>query len=441
MTHKTLDTPNAPARPKSAALWARANAVMPGGVSSPVRAFRAVGGDPVFVQRAEGPYIIDVDGRKYIDLVGSWGPAIAGHAHPAIVQAVQRAAADGLSFGACCAKEADLAEKIIAAFPGGAIEMVRFVSSGTEAGMSAARLARGFTGRNKIIKFAGHYHGHADSFLVAAGSGAATFGAPTSPGVPASTAGETLVAEFNDLASVDAAARKAGGDLAAIILEPVAGNMGFVPPDPGFLEGLRALCDRLGALLIFDEVMSGFRVAYGGYQNLTKVRPDLTCFGKVIGGGMPVAAYAGPRRIMERLSPLGPIYQAGTLSGSPIAMAAGLATLEICSQPGFYASLGERSAQLARGLQDAARTAGITVSVGSLGGMLGVSFTPAPIRNFNDIKAGDHARFGRFFHAMLDRGVWLPPSHYEAMFVSSAHTRSHIDQVIDIARDAFVEIA
>jgi glutamate-1-semialdehyde 2,1-aminomutase len=414
---------------------------MPGGVSSPVRAFRAVGGDPVFAERAEGPFIFDADDNKYIDLVGSWGPAIAGHAHPAVVAAVQKAAASGLSFGACCRAEADLAERIIAAFPSGAIEMVRFVSSGTEAGMSAARLARGFTGRSKIVKFVGHYHGHADSFLVSAGSGAATFGSPTSPGVPATTASDTIVAPFNDIEQVRAIMREAGSTVAAIILEPVAGNMGFVPPVPGFLEGLRELCDRHGALLIFDEVMTGFRVAYGGYQRLCSVRPDLTMLGKVIGGGMPAAAYAGPKRIMEKLSPLGPIYQAGTLSGSPVAMAAGLATLTLCSEQGFYERLGLLSAQLAQGLLREAAAAGLTVATGSLGGMLGMSFTPGPIRSFDDIKAGNHELFGRFFHAMLNRGVWLPPSHYEAMFVSAAHEPHHIDQVIAAARDAFQEIA
>jgi len=426
---------------KSRALWERARAVMPGGVSSPVRAFRAVGGDPVFVERAEGAYIIDADGNRYLDLVGSWGPAIVGHAHPRVVEAVQRAAANGLSFGACCGLEAQLAERIIGAFPRGYAEMVRFVNSGTEAGMSAARLARAYTGRTKLVKFEGHYHGHADSFLVAAGSGAATFGAPNSPGVPAATAAETLLARFNDLDAVGGLFAKHGDTVAAVFVEPVAGNMGFVPPVPGFLEGLRTLCDRHGALLVFDEVMTGFRVARGGYQNLGGIRPDLTMLGNVIGGGMPVAAYAGPRRIMERLSPLGPVYQAGTLSGSPVGMAAGIATLDLVAERGFYEKLGELSERLAEGLRGAAADAGVPAFAGSLGGMFGVSFTAAPIRTFEDAKAGDHALFGRFFHAMLGRGVWLPPSSYEAMFVSSAHTRGDVNTIVAAARESLREVA
>jgi glutamate-1-semialdehyde 2,1-aminomutase len=426
---------------ESAALWERARAVMPGGVSSPVRAFRAVGGDPVFVERAEGAYIIDADGNRYIDFVGSWGPAIVGHAHPRVVEAVQKTAADGLSFGACCGLEAQLAERIMAAFPPGHVEMVRFVNSGTEAGMSAARLARGYTGRTKLVKFEGHYHGHADSFLVAAGSGAATFGTPNSPGVPASTAAETLLARFNDLDAVRGLFERHGGVIAAVFVEPVAGNMGFVPPAPGFLEELRSLCDRHGALLVFDEVMTGFRVAWGGYQNLCGIRPDLTMLGKVVGGGMPVAAYAGPRTIMERLSPLGPVYQAGTLSGSPLGMAAGIATLDLVAERGFYERLGELSGRLAEGLRGAAEEAGVPACAGSLGGMFGVSFTAAPIRTFEDAKAGDHDLFGRFFHAMLERGVWLPPSSYEAMFVSSAHTRADVDTIIAAARESLREVA
>jgi glutamate-1-semialdehyde 2,1-aminomutase len=429
-----------PSRKTSENLWEQARAVMPGGVSSPVRAFRAVGGNPVFVKRAEGPYIFDADNNRAIDLVGSWGPAIAGHAHPRVIDAVQKAAKDGLSFGACCAAEISLAQRIISAFPKGNVEMVRFVSSGTEATMSAVRLARGSTHRSKIIKFEGCYHGHSDSFLVAAGSGAATFGSPTSPGVPDHVAKDTIIAPYNDLDAVTKIVRE-HPDLAAIIVEPVAGNMGFVRPAPGFLESLRDLCTQCGALLILDEVMTGFRVAFGGYQNTCQVRPDITCLGKVIGGGMPVAAYAGPRSIMEKLSPVGPIYQAGTLSGNPLGMAAGLATLELCAEHGFYQKLGDRTRELAAGLKQAAQGAGITICTDSEGGMLGLTFTKSPIQNFSDAKAGDHARYAKFFHAMLDRGVWLPPSSYEAMFVSAAHTSEHIREIVNAASSSFKEVA
>jgi glutamate-1-semialdehyde 2,1-aminomutase len=436
-----MSTATKPVRQQSEKLWEQARAAMPGGVSSPVRAFRAVGGSPVFVAKAQGPYVFDADGNRYLDLVGSWGPAIAGHAHPRVIEAVQKAAADGLSFGACCAAEIALAQKIISAFPRGHVEMVRFVSSGTEATMSAVRLARGASGRSKILKFEGCYHGHSDSFLVAAGSGAATFGAPTSPGVPPEVARDTLLAAYNDLDAVKRIVKDNGDSLAAIIVEPVAGNMGFVRPAPGFLEGLRELCTKCGALLIFDEVMTGFRVAFGGFQNACKVKPDLTTLGKVIGGGMPVAAYAGSKALMEKLSPVGPIYQAGTLSGNPLGMAAGIATLDLCAQPGFYEKLGEQTRQLAAGLKQAAQHAGLTICTDAEGGMLGLTFTPKPIQNFNDAKAGDHARYGKFFHAMLDRGVWLPPSSYEAMFVSAAHTPDHIDAIIAATRDSFREVA
>jgi len=428
-------------RKQSDVLWEQARGVMPGGVSSPVRAFRAVGGTPVFVRRAQGPYIFDADGFRAIDLVGSWGPAIAGHAHPAVVEAVQRATVDGLSFGACCGAEIALAQRILSAFPHGNIEMVRFVSSGTEATMSAVRLARGATGRSRILKFEGCYHGHSDAFLVAAGSGAATFGTPTSPGVPVEVARDTLLAPFNELDGVTRIVRESGDRLAAIIVEPVAGNMGFVRPAPGFLQGLRELCDRCGALLIFDEVMTGFRVAMGGYQNTCRIRPDITCLGKVIGGGMPVAAYAGPKVLMEQMSPVGPIYQAGTLSGNPLGMAAGLATLDLCAAPGFYERLGARTRELAAGLEQAADVAGVAACTDSEGGMLGLTFTGAPIRNFEDAKAGNHVRYARFFHAMLDRGVWLPPSSYEAMFVSAAHTTEHIQSIVAAAADSLEEIA
>jgi glutamate-1-semialdehyde 2,1-aminomutase len=442
----TLATPAHPPHPphplaNSQRLWNEARAVMPGGVSSPVRAFGAVGGNPIFIDRAEGPYIFDADGTRYIDLVGSWGPAIVGHAHPQVVAAVQEAAARGLSFGACCGLEAQLARRIIDAFPAGHIEMVRFVNSGTEATMSAVRLARGITGRDKIIKFAGCYHGHADAFLISAGSGAATFGAPTSPGVPALVAHDTLTAPYNDSVAVEALLQKFPGEVAAIIVEPLAGNMGFVPPAHGFLEKLRTLCDIHNALLIFDEVMTGFRVAYGGYQNLCNVRPDLTTFGKVIGGGMPVAAYAGPRDFMERLSPLGPIYQAGTLSGNPLGMAAGIQTLDLCAQGWFYQRLHRLSTELVQGLQHAAADVNIPVQVGAQGGMLGFAFSSHPLTNFADSQAGDHARYARFFHAMLKRGIWLPPSSYEAMFLSAAHTPDDIQEILAAAKSSLKEIA
>ncbi|HVP11107.1 MAG TPA: glutamate-1-semialdehyde 2,1-aminomutase [Phycisphaerae bacterium] len=419
---------------KSAAAHERAARVLVGGVDSPVRAFRAVGGHPVFVARAAGARIWDVDGNEYVDLVGSWGPAIVGHAHPAVVEAVQKAAADGLSFGACCAAEAELAEIIVAALP--AVEMVRFVSSGTEACMSACRLARAATGRAKIIKFIGCYHGHSDAMLVSAGSGAATFGTPDSAGVPADAVRHTLLAPYNDLAAVERIMTAHGRDLAGIFVEPVAGNMGYVAPQPGFLEGLRRLCDHYGSLLIFDEVMTGFRVAWGGYQRTIPVRPDITCLGKVIGGGMPVAAYGGPRRIMELVSPLGPMYQAGTLSGNPVAMAAGIATLKLCRETGFYDRLQRQTTRLIQGLQAAAETAGVPFQANGTGGMLGFFFADRPVRNFADAQAADHARFAKFFQAMLERGVWLPPSGYEAMFVSAAHDDAAIDHVVSAAAES-----
>ncbi len=422
-------------RGRSAALFERACGLMVGGVNSPVRAFRAVGGDPVFVERAEGAYIHDVDGRRYVDLVGTWGPAIVGHAHPEVVRAVQNAATRGLSFGACCAAEADLAELIVTALP--SVERVRFVNSGTEATMSAIRLARGATGRTKLVKFLGCYHGHVDALLVAAGSGAATFGSPDSAGVPASVAETTLLAPYNDLAAVEHILAEHGAEVAAVLVEPVAGNMGYIEPVSGFLEGLRAACDRHGCLLILDEVMTGFRVAWGGYQNICRVRPDLTCLGKVIGGGMPVAAYAGPQALMEQLSPLGPVYQAGTLSGNPIGMAAGIATLKICQRDGFYEELSAKSKRLADGLRAAAAAAGVTVQTGATGGMFGLAMLDRPVRNFADAQAADHELFARFFRAMLDRGVWLPPSGYEAMFVSDAHDEAALEQVIDAARESF----
>jgi glutamate-1-semialdehyde 2,1-aminomutase len=429
--------PGNQARPRSADLFRRARTVLVGGVNSPVRAFRAVGGEPVFVDRMDGAYVYDVDGNAYVDCVGSWGSAVVGHAHPDVVAAVQRAATRGLSFGACCEAEAELAEIIVGALP--SVELVRFVNSGTEATMSAIRLARGASGRNRVVKFLGCYHGHADGLLVAAGSGAATLGIPDSAGVPPSYAAETLLAPYNDLDAVGRLMRDHGAEVAAILVEPVAGNMGFVQPLPGFLAGLRALCDRHGSLLIFDEVMTGFRVAWGGYQNVCGVRPDLTCLGKAIGGGMPVAAYGGPKSIMERVSPLGPVYQAGTLSGNPIGMAAGIATLALCGAEGFYPTLEQRARRLADGLRAAGADAGVAVHSGAAGGMWGFAFLDRPVRNFADAQAADHLRFARFFRAMLDRGVWLPPSGYEAMFVSSAHDDQAITWMLDAARESLRE--
>lgn len=423
---------------KSEALFQKACSVLVGGVNSPVRAFRAVGGKPVFVERAEGPYIHDVDGNRYADLVGTWGPAIVGHAHPKVVRAVQEAATKGLSFGACCAAEAQLAEIIADALP--SVEMVRFVNSGTEATMSAIRLARAATGRTRVLKFLGCYHGHVDSLLVAAGSGAVTFGEPDSAGVPPSFAETTLLAPYNDLEAVERIMATDGRDLAAVIVEPIAGNMGFVPPLPDFLEGLRSLCDRHGGLLVFDEVMTGFRVGWGGYQNICGVKPDLTCLGKVIGGGMPVAAFGGQRSVMENLSPLGPAYQAGTLSGNPLGMASGIATLQICRQEGFYESLAAKTLRLVTQWQSAAADAGVALQAASQGGMFGMALSNRPVRHFADAQACDHDRFARFFNAMLNRGVWLPPSGYEAMFVSAAHDDTVITQIVEAARASFKEV-
>ncbi len=423
---------------RSEELYQRACASLVGGVNSPVRAFRAVGGQPVFLERAEGARVHDVDGNAYVDLVGSWGPAIVGHAHPTVVRAVQEAAAKGLSFGACSAQEAELAEIVADALP--SVELLRFVNSGTEATMSAIRLARATKGRSKVLKFLGCYHGHSDGLLVAAGSGGATFGVPDSAGVPPSYASETLLAPYNDLNAVAKVMAAHGDEVAAVIVEPIAGNMGFVEPVEGFLEGLRALCDRHGSLLIFDEVMTGFRVAWGGHQNVSGVQPDLTCLGKVIGGGLPVAAYGGPRKLMEKVSPLGTVYQAGTLSGNPLGMAAGIATLGLCRADGFYEALGRSTRRLADGLRDAAAEAGVPLQTASAGGMFGIAFRDEPVRSFDDAKAADHERFARFFRAMLERGVWLPPSGYEAMFVSAAHDEEAIEEVLAAARESFAVV-
>jgi len=422
-------------RPRSTALYERACATLVGGVNSPVRAFRAVGGDPVFIERVEGAYVFDVDGNRYVDLVGTWGPAIVGHAHPTVVRAVCDAANRGLSFGACCAAEAELAEIVVGAFP--SIEMVRFVNSGTEACMSAMRLARAATGRAKIVKFLGCYHGHTDALLVAAGSGAATFGVPDSAGVPDSFAQTTLLAPYNDLSAVERIMTEHGAEVAAIVVEPVAGNMGLVKPGDGFLEGLRTLCDQHDSLLVFDEVMTGFRVAWGGYQNLCDVKPDLTCLGKVIGGGMPVAAYGGPKDIMELVSPLGPMYQGGTLSGNPLGMAAGIATLQLCQADGFYEQLHAKAGRVVGVLKSAATQAGVALETGALGGMLGMAVLDRPVCNFADAQTANHQLYAGFFRAMLDRGVWLPPSGYEAMFVSAAHDDEAIELIEDAASESF----
>jgi glutamate-1-semialdehyde 2,1-aminomutase len=411
---------------RSHELFLEAQRYIPGGVNSPVRAFKGVGGEPIFFRRAEGAYVFDEDGRRYVDYVGSWGPMVLGHAHPQVIRAVQTTAADGLSFGAPTVLETRLAERVCALVP--SIEKVRFVSSGTEATMSAIRLARGFTGRDRIVKFEGCYHGHADSLLVKAGSGALTLGVPTSPGVPASLAQHTLTLPFNDLDPVREVFRRLGDTIAAVIVEPVAGNMNCVPPVPGFLEGLQEVCHASGALLIFDEVMTGFRVALGGAQALYGVRPDLTALGKVIGGGMPVGAFGGRADVMDRIAPVGPVYQAGTLSGNPVAMAAGLATLDLLAHPGFFDRLAATTARLTAGLRAAAVSAGVPMATNEVGGMFGLFFTAAPaVHTFADVMACDVERFRRFFHGMLEEGVYLAPSAFEAGFVSSAHGEAELE--------------
>ncbi len=416
-------------------LFARAQRSIPAGVNSPVRAFRSVGGTPRFLARGEGAYVWDADGRRYIDYVGSWGPAIVGHAHPAVVRAVVEAAPRGLSFGAPTEIEIEMAETLIRLLP--SLELVRLVSSGTEATMSALRLARGFTGRSKIVKFEGCYHGHGDSLLVKAGSGALTFGAPSSAGVPPAIANETIVLPYNDLAATRAAFAQGGADIACVIVEPIVGNMNLIVPRPGFLEGLRSLCDEFGALLIFDEVMTGFRVHPQGVQGLYGIRPDLTTLGKVIGGGMPVGAFGGRREVMERIAPLGPVYQAGTLSGNPVAVAAGLATLAVVQEPGFYERLAASTQALCDGLAAAAARSGVAFVANSVGGMFGLYFAAAVPDTYDAVMACDKARFNRFFHAMLDGGVYLAPSAFEAGFVSAAHTPADIAATIAAAEAAF----
>lgn len=417
----------------------RARKVLVGGVNSAVRAFRAVGGTPRFIARAEGAYMWDVEGRRYIDYLGSWGPMIAGHSHPKVVAAVQAAALRGLSYGAPNVMESELAERICAIFP--QVERVRFTSSGTEAAMSALRLARGFTKRDRIVKFEGCYHGTADSLLVKAGSGALAFGTPSSAGVPADLAQHTLVAQFNDLASVEALFARNPDSIACVMVEPMPGNMNLIRPAPGFLEGLRELCTRHGALLIFDEVMSGFRVALGGAQEVVGIKPDLSAFGKVIGGGMPVGAIGGPAAVMEMMAPLGPVYQAGTLSGNPIAMAAGLATLELIAEPGFFTRLHERCGRLVQGLNDAARAAGVAFCAQHQGGMAGIYMLAQPPGSFAAVQAQDVERFKRFYHLMLDEGVYFPPSPVEAFFFSSVHSDEDIDFTLAAARRALSAVA
>jgi glutamate-1-semialdehyde 2,1-aminomutase len=417
-------------------LFGEACKYIPGGVNSPVRAFRGVGGEPVFVARAAGARIESADGRHFIDYVGSWGPMILGHAHPDVIRAVQEKAADGLSFGAPTEIETVVARKVIELVP--SIELLRMVSSGTEATMSAIRLARGFTERDMIVKFEGCYHGHSDSLLVKAGSGALTLGVPTSPGVPADFARHTTTLPYNDIAALDECFAAMGGEIACVIVEPVAGNMNCIPPVPGFLEKLRELCTRHGAVLIFDEVMTGFRVARGCAQELYGIRPDLTTLGKIIGGGMPVGAFGGRRDIMERLAPLGPVYQAGTLSGNPVAMAAGLVTLEGLSVPGFHDRLAARTTELVEGLEAAARDAGVAFTTNHVCGMFGMFFSDtAPVTRYEEVMRCDVNRFKRFFHAMLDAGVYLAPSAFEAGFISAAHGGAEIEATLDAARKAF----
>jgi len=423
---------------ESAALFARALRVLPGGVNSPVRAFGAVGGTPVFAASAKGCRITDADGRVFVDFVGSWGPLLLGHAHPRVVRAVQEAAARGTTFGMPTAAEVEMAETVARLVP--SCEVVRFTCSGTEAVMSAVRVARAAAGRDRVLKFAGGYHGHADAFLVEAGSGAATAGVPSSPGVPGPVAAGTLTARYNDLASVETLLDANRGAVACVVVEPVAGNMGVVPPEPGFLEGLRRLCDAHGALLLFDEVITGFRVALGGAQGLFGVRPDLTAFGKIVGGGLPVGAYGGRRDLMGRVAPAGPVYQAGTLSGNPLAMAAGRETLRVLEeQPQVYARLEALGQALEDGLRGAAGPRGDRVRVQRVGSLLTLFLAPGPIRDFDDARRCDRAAYGRFFHGMLRRGVHLPPAQFEAWFLSAAHGDEEIDQAVRAAGEALAE--
>jgi glutamate-1-semialdehyde 2,1-aminomutase len=433
-----------PSTDRNQQLFERARQIIPGGVNSPVRAFRAVGGTPRFVQRAQGAYFWDANGQRYIDYIGSWGPMILGHGHPAVLEAVLRAAQDGFSFGAPTEREVQLAQAIIDLVP--SIEMVRLVSSGTEAAMSAMRLARGATGRSKVIKFEGCYHGHADALLVKAGSGLATFGNPTSAGVPPEVVQHTIVLEYNNVQQLEEAFALHGRDLACLMIEPIAGNMNFVRASVPFMQRCRELCTQHGALLVFDEVMTGFRVALGGAQSLYAqlipgFKPDLSVLGKVIGGGMPLAAFGGPRSVMEQLAPLGPVYQAGTLSGNPVATACGLATLQQIGAPGFFEQLGARTRRLVDGLEAAAAESGVPFSADSQGGMFGFFLLPALPQNYSQVMKSDSARFNLLFHGLLDRGVYIAPALYEAGFVSAAHSDDDIAQTVDAAREIFRTMA
>jgi glutamate-1-semialdehyde 2,1-aminomutase len=424
---------------RSASMFTEARRYIPGGVNSPVRAFKAVGGTPVFFARGEGVLLYDVDGNQYIDYVASWGPLILGHAPPVVIKALKECAGYGTSFGAPTEPETELARLLVAALP--SVELVRLVNSGTEATMSALRLARAYTKREKIVKFEGCYHGHADALLVKAGSGALTLGVPISPGVPEDTVRNTIVADFNDLDGLKKLFARTGEEIAAVIVEPVPGNMGVVPPIPGFLEGLRELTAQYGTLLIFDEVITGFRVAYGGAQSLYNVQPDLTCLGKIIGGGLPVGAYGGRREIMELLAPSGPVYQAGTLSGNPLAVTAGIATLKALAEPGIYEELERKTARLAEGLQKAAAEtgAGAEVCFTRVGSMLCAFFQPGPVTDFAGAVRSNTQRYARYFQALLERGVYIAPAQFEGMFISTAHTDEHIDQTVEMCAQAFRE--
>jgi glutamate-1-semialdehyde 2,1-aminomutase len=423
---------------KSEEIFAAAQKLMPGGVSSPVRAFKSVGGQPIVFDRVKGAYIWDVDGNQYIDYVGTWGPAICGHAHPEVIKALHEALEKGTSFGAPSFQENILAEMVIDAVP--SVEMVRFVNSGTEACMSVLRLMRAFTGREKIIKFEGCYHGHADMFLVKAGSGVATLGLPDSPGVPKSTTSNTLTAPFNDLEAVQALFAQNPDEIAGVILEPVVGNAGFIPPDGGFLAGLQEITREHGALLVFDEVMTGFRIAYGGAQEKFGITPDLTTLGKVIGGGLPVGAYGGRKDIMQMVAPAGSMYQAGTLSGNPLAMTAGIKTLEILHQPGTYEQLDRTTKRLSDGLLQIAKETGHAACGGQISGMFGLFFAAGPVHNYEDAKASDLSKFSRFHRGMLERGVYLAPSQFEAGFTSLAHTDADIDRTLEAAREVMASL-
>ncbi len=424
---------------ESRALFSKAQTFIPGGVNSPVRAFKSVGGDPLFIKKAAGPYIWDEDGNKYIELINSWGPMILGHAHPHIIEAVQKAAQDSFSFGAPTRREVEIAELIVSMVP--SLEKVRMVNSGTEATMSAIRLARGFTGRDKVIKFKGCYHGHGDSFLIEAGSGAATFGVPNSPGVTKGTAKDTLNADFNDLSSVDELLENNKGEVAALIVEPVPGNMGCVLPEPGFLEGLRERCDKEGIILIFDEVMTGFRLSTGGAQQILGVTPDMTTLGKIIGGGLPVGAYGGKKEIMDFVSPQGPVYQAGTLSGNPMAMAAGFATLSyLRDHPEVYENANNATAAIVKGIQDILAETNKNYTVTTIGSMYSLFFTEKTVKNFDDAATSDQELFARYFNGMLDEGIYLAPSQFESLFISAATGKEEVEKIVTANRNVLTHL-